>query len=97
MKQPKKKGKRVRKEFKVGRGEIITAQFVELLPIRAAGRFITLKLNVIDDCIPLLLGIEAIEELKVSLEFPKNLMWTQKKIKTNQIGCGTSNMESKSG
>ena len=44
-----------------------------LLPIRAAGSFITLKLNVIDDDIPLLLGI------KVTLEFPNNLMWTSEK------------------
>ena len=65
--------------LKLGRGGIIKAEFVGLLPIRAAGSFITIKLNVIDDEVPLLLGIEVIEKLKMILDFPNNLMWTTEK------------------
>ena len=81
-------------KFRFGRGEIIKVEIVGLLPIRVAGSFLTLKMNVIYDDIPLLLGIKAIEKLKVTLDFPNNQMWTpEKRVYTNQIGGGTSNME----
>ena len=46
-------------KFNFGRVGMIKVEFSGLLPIRA------LKLNVIDVDVPLLLGIEAIERLKV--------------------------------
>ena len=52
--------------FEIGRrGEGVSkAQFVGLLPIRVAESLTTLKWNVIDDDIPLMLGMEAFENLK---------------------------------
>ena len=73
------KKNRIESTFKLGRGGIIKAEFVGLLPIGAAGSFITIKLNVIDDEVPLLLGIEVIEKLKMTLDFPNNLLWTTEK------------------
>ena len=60
-KQLKEREIETESKFKFRRAEIITAEFVELLPIRATKSFITLKKNVIDDDFPLLHGIEAIE------------------------------------
>ena len=60
-KQLKEREIETESKHKVRRGEIIKAEFAELLPIRATGSFITLKKIVIDDDFPLLLGIQAIE------------------------------------
>ena len=58
----------------------------------------TLKMNVIDDDIPLLLRIEAIEKVKVTLHFSYNLMMTpEMKFNVNQIECWTSEMKSYGG
>ena len=93
-KQPKDRKMKTDSKFRFGRGGIIKVEFVGMLPIRVAGSFLNSKMNVIYDDIPLLLGIEAIEKLKVTLDFPNNLMWNpEKRVYTNQIGGGTSNME----
>ena len=86
-------------KLKLGRGGIIKAEVAGMFPTRVAGSFLTLKLNVINDAISLLLGKEAIEKLKVTLDFPNNLLWTPEKgfKLTNQIGGGTSNLVIKSG
>ena len=76
METIEKKKFETKSKIKFGSGSIKPAEFVGLLPITIAGKFITLKLNVIDDDISLLFGIEAIEKLKVTLDFPNNLMWT---------------------
>ena len=51
-------------------------------------------MNVIDDDIPLLLGIEAIEKLKLTLQFKKQPGVAPRKRVANQIKCGTSNVKS---
>ena len=62
---------------------------MELLPNRAARSFLTRKLNVFDDDIPLTLRIQAFEKLTVTMDFLNNLMCTPEKgFKLTRSGLG---------
>ena len=52
---------------------------MELLPNRVARSFLTRKLNVIDEDIPLTLRVQAFEKLRVAMDFLNNLMCTPEK------------------
>ena len=79
--------------FELDRGGVLRAKFIGLLPKTVASNYPMLSFNVIGDDIPILLGIEAIEKLKVKLGFPSVLMKTPEIFQVLQKSIWAYNLE----
>ncbi len=76
-------------KIKFGNGSPIEATKVVHIPIRWKGVEITLKMNVLNQKVPTLLGLEAMTKMKAQINIAEQMMeinGTKRKIKVNETG-----------